>query len=276
MTIEDVLVLSTKLSGYYSLWQICPISEAAYEDIMTILLKFLHLFIGNSSTFSGPEIPALKRILLTSNVIEKASTAIRQKNSSSTGGPLESISDSTPLIGLALLRKSLAFRALYAVTIEGEISELELLVEAAAKYDADTARAIIDHLPLVWNIHFETVEVLVGILELYVVAYTSTTSNEIRSAALQNLPDALEQLLKLRGLSAIGSNNKFQGLFSLIIEKENPGLLSAEIRITGSLLVLDTTLARRQNWVGNAVERIEEWGYMLLAVGRADNVRAFI
>lgn len=273
MYADDLLVLSTKFCENYGHWQVCPVSEATYEEIVVTLLKFIYQFVHDTSMQSEPEMLKLKSMFLAEYAVEEARAVIQQDQPLYAGETVQIMGDSATSGCSALLRKALVFRAVYTVAIEGQISDLESLIETSAMLDIDTTRALLEHLPLVWNVHDEPAEVLLKISNLYVVAYTSTISSEIRSTALRSLSDILEQLLKIRGL---GSTDKLQMLHSVIIGKGSPDLLCAEIQVTGSLMVFDTISARENDWAGTYTERIEDWGMMLLTIGKGGNVRILI
>jgi hypothetical protein len=239
-----------------------PINEAAYVEIRVIMLKIAHRTKRKLKTAFSEE--ALQRAII---LLQTGQTSLGGKDPRAATQPLFSEESSI------LLVRAVAIHALYSTATMFQMDQLYKLIESAISYDIDIACDILDHISIIWNVKDNQAGDLAKALEIYISAYSATESNRIRTVALRNIADTLEQLFQSGSpWRAYVSCQNFRHFGLSLCMKGTPDLSNAEIRITGSLLALDFLYHNQQNSVNEVAGRIQEWGIMLSDHGSCGNV----
>jgi hypothetical protein len=261
--IEGLIILNSKIDRFWSTrphWMLNAINKAAFVEVGVIMLKIMHL-TGSRAIGTYREGNILERF----NAIFRAENVLfEEQELAITTQPALTERSSVLLIRAANIR------ALYT----GNMNELQKLIMSAIQCDVDIACYTLDHIPIVWDLKKSMAEDLLRLVDIYIGAYIATLSNSIRNIALRNLADILEHLFQSGLLHRTDiAFRKFQdfGLFPLA--RGSPDLSNAEIRVTGSLLALDFFSNITQGSIDKVVERIQDWGNLLIDSGKSENVR---
>lgn len=251
--------------------------EAAYEELAATLLKIVRLTLTRPhETPQKPRFPAGTMALFDEDVFDRASRILRDGSMSMQRDETKDIGDMiTAKTNSALLIKAIIIRAIYTAAIDGQIDRLKDLVKVAIKHDTDMACEILDQMFLVWGKN-DSSDVLVALLDIYrMVLLTSWVSNT-RSSALRNLAVIFDIFLERVAFERAVSVHELHLLEISSLSSGSPDLSNAEIKVTGSLLLLHLlSQGQTENFTKiseKTKEQIEAWGCMLSAVGKAENV----
>jgi hypothetical protein len=244
-------------------WRLNPITEAAYVEVTVIMLRIAHLTCSRPiTTYSQEDI--FRRAI---KILQTGHISSEERESART------IEPTFPGKCPALLVRAVAIRALYIAAKMSQMDRLRQLIISAIQYDIDIACDVLDHMSVVWNAKTSQAENLVGLVDIYMGAYSITLSNNIRAIALRNLADILEHLFQFSWLKRTEiTSNKFCDFGSSFLTRGSPDLSNAEIRISGSLLALDLHHHIQQGSLEGIAEQIQAWGSMLSDNGRSENV----
>jgi len=238
-------------------------NEAAYVEVTVIMLKIALLTCGQPIKPHSEE-DIFRR---TSMLLQTGHVSLRER---------ESIGTIKPTFHkecCALLVRAVSIRALYTTMTTRQIGQLQELIMSVIQYDVDIACDVLDHMQVVWNSRTIQAEDLAKLVDIYLGAYSATSSNNIRTSALRNLADVLECLFQLGWLKQTEvKSNKFRVFGFSFLMKGCPDLSNAEIRITGSLLAIDFFHHAERGSLEEIAERIQAWGSMLSDNGRSENV----
>jgi hypothetical protein len=238
-------------------------NQAAYVEVTVIMLKIAHLTGGR-----------LLAKLLDVAIFKTDGVLVQDAHVSS--GETESVRLNKPTLTencSSLLVRAVTIREVYTAATTGQIDQLQELIISAIQYDVDIACDTLDHMSIVWDVMDSGVEDLAKLVDIYIGAYSATSSNSIRTIALRNLADILECLFQSSWLKRTSiTSNKFHNFGLSLLRRGSPDLSNAEIRMTGSLLALDFLHYTAQDSFSEIAERLKDWGDMLTDSGKSENV----
>jgi hypothetical protein len=259
--------LTPKLEQFWAVkhhWRLNPTIEAAYVGVAVIMLRIAHLTFSRPLTTHSEE-----------DIFNRASALLQAERVSSEESESAAIIKPTfPERSSALLVRATSIRALYTAAITWQNGRLEELIISAIKYDVDIACDVLGQMSVVWNVKDSQAEDLGKLVDIYIGAYSATSSNNIRTIALRNVADILEHIFQFGWLKRTDiTSNKFCGFGLSFLMRGSPDLSNAEIRITGSLLALEFLHHTQQGRLEGIAEQIQAWGHMLSENGKSENVR---
>jgi hypothetical protein len=257
--------LTTKLDHFWAVkpqWRLNPMNEAAYVEVTVIMLKIALLTCGQ------PIKPHLEEDIFrrTNMLLQTGHVSLGERSRGT-------IKPTFHEECCALLVRAVSIRALYTTTATRQMDQLQELIMSVIQYDVDIACGVLDHMSVIWNSKTSQAEDLAKLVDIYLGAYSATSSNNIRTSALRNLADVFEYLFLFGWLKRTEiTSNKFRVFGFPFLMKGCPDLSNAEIRITGSLLAIDFFHHEEQGSLEEIAERIQAWGSMLSDNGRSENV----
>lgn len=205
-----------------------------------------------------------------------------------------SIGGSELSVNTALACKTVVRRAVFTAALRDDTLGLQNVISFAAALDTDVALEAIEVIPQAWGSH-TSADTLFGLIKAYMGAIEMTQSPEVRSVAIVNLAEVVDQLFgrvdpsnaepgqnsggtKLTQHPSLDLNEmvrgEIKGLGALLQDgSKTPSLSNAEIRISGSLLVCEYVSQKHFNRALNTYkQRMESWGKLLSGAGNASNV----
>jgi hypothetical protein len=238
-------------------------NEAAYVEVTLIMLRIAHLTCSRPMTTYSEEDIFRKGSLM----LQTGHLSLEERESARIIKPTFHEECST------LHVRAVSIHALHTAAATQQLGQLQELIISVIQYDIDIACDVLDHIAVVWNVKNCQAEDLAKLVDIHIGAYSATSSNSIRTAALRNLADILERLFQLGWLEQTDvTSNKFHDFGLSFFMRGSPDLLNAEIRISGSLLALDMLYHIQQGSLEDIAEQIQVWGSMLSDNGRSENV----
>lgn len=238
-------------------------SEATYIEVTVIMLRIVHLTYSRPMTTSLEEDISKRACLL----LRIGHVSPEERELPRTIKPIFHEECS------ALLVRAVCIRALYTAAKTQQMEQLQEFIISAIQYDVDIACDALDHMSVVWNVKDSQVEDLTKLVDIYIGAYSATSSNNIRTVALRNLADILEHLFQFSGWKRTNiTSNKLRNFGLSFLPRGSPDLSNAEIRISGSFVALEFLHHIPQGFVDDIAEQIQAWGHMLSDNGKSENV----
>jgi hypothetical protein len=207
-----------------------------------------------------------------------------------------SIGGSELSVNTALACNAVVRRAVLTAALREDTLGLQNVISFAAALDTNVALAAVEVIPDAWS-SYASADTLFGLVKTYMGAIEMTKSPDVRSAAIVNLAEIVDQLFgridsstaergqnggnaKMTQYPSLDLNEmirgEIKGLGALLQDAtKTPSLSNAEIRISGSLLVCEYVSQKHFNRALNTYKpRMEAWGKLLAGAGNASNVRS--